>query len=190
MRAEGGKELKAKEKLVAQAKKGNKEAFQQLMSAEKEKLYKMAYVYMRNEEEALEVFQETVYQALVSISTLTYNEYFSTWVTRILINQAIAMLKKKQKVIPMSKEIVEQMDQPIPVKTEERLDLFDAMAEIEEKYKTVLLLRFYKDLTVKQISLLLKVPEGTVKTNIHRGLKELKQKLKGAYYDERRNSFI
>ena len=89
--------MTTKLKLVARAKKGDADAFQALIHEEKEKLYKMAYVYMRNEDDALEVFQETVYKAFESIATLKNNDYFSTWVTRILINTAIALLEKETK---------------------------------------------------------------------------------------------
>lgn len=67
---------------------------------------------------------------------------------------------------------------------DEQLDLWEALRRLEEKYKTVLLLRFYQDLTVNEISRILDCPEGTVKTNIRRGLHRLRQQLKGAYIDE------
>ncbi|MGD8188744.1 sigma-70 family RNA polymerase sigma factor [Brevibacillus ginsengisoli] len=176
--------------LVARAKKGDSDAFQSLIHEEKEKLYKMAFVYMRNEEDSLEVFQETVYKAFVSISTLQENHYFSSWLVRILINTAIAHIKKKRKVVPMSHEILEGVGSTSHLKLEEQIDLLQAMEELEEKYKTVLLLRYYKDFTIKQISTFLNCPEGTVKTNLHRGLLLLKTKLKGAYDDERKSSFV
>ena len=144
--------MTTKLKLVSRAKKGDADAFQALIHDEKEKLYKMAYVYMRNEDDALEVFQETVYKAFESIATLKNNDYFSTWVTRILINTAIALLKKKQRIVPMSNEIIESMGDTGHLKQDVQMDLLQAMDEIEEKYKTVLLLRFYEDYTVKQIS--------------------------------------
>lgn len=179
-----------KRKLVVRARKGDAEAFQALIHEEKEKLYKMAYVYMRNEDDALEVFQETLYKALASIGQLKSIDYFSTWVTRILINTAVASLKKKQKVVLMSNDILEGMEEVWHVKSEEQLDLLEAMDGIEEKYKTVLLLRFYEDYTIPQISTFLNCPEGTVKTNIRRGLALLKQKMKGVYTDDRQNSII
>lgn len=55
--------MEEKLKLIVKAKKGDTIAFQKLIHSEKEKLYKMAYVYMKNEDEALEVFQETVYSS-------------------------------------------------------------------------------------------------------------------------------
>ncbi|WP_371873333.1 sigma-70 family RNA polymerase sigma factor [Lysinibacillus sp. Ag94] len=161
-----------------------------LIHEEKEKMYRMAYVYMRNENDALEVFQESLYKALNSIQTLKNNDYFSTWLMRILINTAIATLKKKQKIVPINNEMFDQIEDVKNIQSEEHLDLLQAMDEIEEKYKTVLLLRFYHDFTVKQIATFLDCPEGTVKTNIRRGLEGLRLKLKGVYLDDRQNSIV
>ncbi|MCG3087447.1 sigma-70 family RNA polymerase sigma factor [Sporosarcina cyprini] len=179
-----------KRMLVVRAKKGDAEALQTLIHEEKEKLYKMAYVYVQNEDDALEVFQETVYKAIKSIAKLKNNDYFSTWMTRILINTAIAFLKKKQGIVPLSQEVLENLGEPWHMKKEEQLDLLEAMDEIEEKYKTVLLLRFYEDYSISQISKFLHCPEGTVKTNIRRGLAALKKKMKGVYKDVRQNSHV
>ncbi|WP_397469502.1 sigma-70 family RNA polymerase sigma factor [Psychrobacillus sp.] len=164
-------------KQVQRAKKGNKKAFQELIEEEKVKLYKIAYIYMKNEEEALEVFQETVYKALNSISHLKDERYFSTWLTRILINTAFDQLKRKKKVIPMEREILESKASSYLL-SENDPDLLQAVIELDEKYKTVVILRFYKDYTVSQIAELLNCPEGTVKTNIHRGINLLREKLK------------
>lgn len=182
--------MESKSKLVKRAKKGDTEAFQLLIHEEKEKMYRMAYMYMKNEEDALEVFQESLYKALNSIRTLKQNDYFSTWLMRILINTAIAALKKKQKLVLMNNEVYEQIGNVTYFQSEEHLDLLHAMDDIEEKYKTVLLLRFYQDYTVKQIAAFLDCPEGTVKTNIRRGLEILRSKLKGVYFDDRQNSIV
>ncbi|MDW0111974.1 sigma-70 family RNA polymerase sigma factor [Sporosarcina saromensis] len=182
--------METKRMLVVRAKNGDEEALQTLLQQEKEKLYKMAYVYVQNKDDALEVFQETVYQVIKSIATLKNDNYFSTWVTRILINTAIVFLRKKQGIVPLSQDILENMGEPWRVKKDEQLDLLEAMGEIEEKYKTVLLLRFYEDYSIVQISKFLNCPEGTVKTNIRRGLAALKKKMKGVYADVRQNSHV
>ncbi|WP_332306427.1 RNA polymerase sigma factor [Bacillus timonensis] len=57
-------------------------------------------------------------------------------------------------------------------------DLLDAIKGLDEKYKTVLILRFYRDLSIKQIAEFIGCPEGTVKTNIHRGISLLRNHLK------------
>ena len=179
-----------KKKLVARAKNGDKQAFETLMHEEKEKLYKMAFIYMKNENDALEVFQETVLKAFTSIHSLKKDSYFSTWITRILINTALRMLNNQKNIVPINLGMDEVGGQDRHVSVEVQIDLMHALEEMEEKYKTVLLLRYYEDFTVKQIAAFLDCPEGTVKTNIHRGLEQLKSKLKGVYADERQNFII
>jgi RNA polymerase sigma-70 factor (ECF subfamily) len=164
-------------KKVQRAKKGNNKAFQELIEKEKVKLYKIAYIYMKNEEDALEVFQETVYKAFISIKNLKDERYFSTWLTRILINTAFDLLTRKKRIIPMEREMLESKIDPY-LPSEKDPDLLQAVIELDEKYKTVLILRFYRDYTVKQIAELLDCPEGTVKTNIHRGVNLLREILK------------
>ena len=93
------------------------------------KLYKIAYVYMKNEEDALEVFQETVYKAFISIKNLTDEQYFSTWLTRILINTAFDQLKKKKRIIPMEKEFLESKIEPYQP-SEKYSDLLEEVIKI------------------------------------------------------------
>ncbi|MBK5445029.1 MULTISPECIES: sigma-70 family RNA polymerase sigma factor [unclassified Peribacillus] len=164
-------------KKVQRAKKGNNKAFQELIEDEKIKLYKIAYIYMKNEDDALEVFQETIYKAFISIKNLKDERYFSTWLSRILINTAIDLINKKKRIIPMEIKSIEEKLAPYQTNKKDP-DLLQAVMELDEKYKTVLILRFYKDYTVKQIADVLDYPEGTVKTNIHRGINLLKEKLK------------
>ncbi|TYR75851.1 sigma-70 family RNA polymerase sigma factor [Rossellomorea vietnamensis] len=161
---------------VSKAKKGDKKAFQDLLAEEKTKLYKIAYIYMKNEDEALEVFQETVCKALSSIHTLRENKYFYTWITKILINTAIKELQKKKKVIPMEQEAL-LSNTKAEYQAEINTDILEAIKLMEERYKTVLILRYYKDYSIKQIAEILQYPEGTVKTNIHRGLGLLRVQL-------------
>jgi RNA polymerase sigma-70 factor, ECF subfamily len=170
---------------VLKAKKGDKNALQDLLLEEKTKLYKIAYMYMKNEDEALEVFQETVCKALSSIQTLRENRYFSTWITKILINTAIEQLEKKKRVIPVEQVILETKTSPVYLK-ENNTDLLEAIKGLDDKYKTVLILRYFKDYSIKQIAEFLHCPEGTVKTNIHRGMDLLRVKLQEECVNEKR----
>ena len=127
---------------------------------------------MKNENDALDVVQETVARAYSKIHTVKEERYFTTWLMRILINTAIETLRKNQKIVP----ILEQQSEQIQVLSyDERLDLLQAIEQLEEKYKTVILLKYYRDLSTKDIADLLDCPEGTVKTNVHRGIQQLKK---------------
>ena len=74
--------------LVRQAQRGKKEAMEQLFLMEKEYLYKMAFLYMKNKEDSLDIVQECILRCIVSIKSLKQPQYFRTWMTRILINCA------------------------------------------------------------------------------------------------------
>lgn len=177
------------EDMIAAAIQGDRLALQQLLKSEKEKLYRMAYTYVRNEEEALEVFQQTVLQAIESVHQLRNPTYFSTWLTRICINKALAVLKKNKKLIAMGEveEQVVEMDSSADIA--QQLDVANALGLLPQKYKTALMLRYYQDFTIKQIAEVMNCPEGSVKTIIHRGLALLKKDLKGVYADERQRDF-
>ena len=168
--------------LLSDAKKGNNQAFLELLQEEKVKLYKMAYIYMKNENDALDVVQETIARAYANIHTVKEEQYFATWLMRILINTALEMLRKNQKIV-----LLEQQPEQEQISTnDEKLDLLHAIEQLEEKYKTVILLRYYRDLQIKEIADLLGCPEGTVKTNVHRGIQQLKKYLnkEGELYGE------
>ena len=169
---------------VRKAINGDRGALQLLIKDEKEKLYRIAFTYVRNEEDAIDVFQQTILLAIESIHQLKEPKYFSTWLTRICINVSITVLRNNKKVISLEDTIVEQDCAKVEL-TEEKIDLLDAIYKLDEKYKTVLILRYYHDLTLEQISKAIYEPLGTVKTNIRRGLVKLKPFLKGVYIDER-----
>nr|WP_042350126.1 sigma-70 family RNA polymerase sigma factor [Bacillus massiliigorillae] len=170
-------------KLVHRAKKGHNQAFQQLIDEEKVRLYKIARLYVKNEEDALEIFQETLYKAYISLKNLKEDRYFSTWITRILINTAYDFLKKQKRVIPLDSVIIEDQNLQYNM-PEENSDLIKAIEELDVKYKTVLILRYYKDYSIKQIAEIVECPEGTVKTNIHRGLQLLRMKIEEGCINE------
>ncbi|MFF2875175.1 sigma-70 family RNA polymerase sigma factor [Gottfriedia sp. NPDC057991] len=164
---------------INKAKKGDSIAFQELIEEEKANLYRTAYLYVKDENDALDIVQETVYKAYISIKKVKEVQHFSTWLTRILINNALDFLKKKSRLIP-----IDSLDNSSLVREEqheENMDLLHAIDQLEPRYKTVIILRYYNDYTIKQIAETLKCPEGTVKTNLHRALSKLKIDLREEY---------
>ncbi|MEC0347872.1 sigma-70 family RNA polymerase sigma factor [Peribacillus frigoritolerans] len=164
------------EKKIKKAKRGNEHAFQELIQDEKNKLFRMAYLYVKNEDDALDIVQDTIYKAFVSIKQLKEPHYFSTWISRILINTALDFIKKNNRVFPFSD--VDGIHEDQNLRIEEKLDLLEAIEQLEVQYKTVIIFRYYKDLSIKQIAEILNCPEGTVKTRLHRAINQLKSDLK------------
>lgn len=84
---------------VKRAIKGSDKDFYYLMTLYKEKIYRTAYAYLKNEDVTLDVFQETVCKVYVSIRTLKEPKYFETWLIRIAINISINAYQKNKKLI-------------------------------------------------------------------------------------------
>ncbi|MBP1932002.1 sigma-70 family RNA polymerase sigma factor [Ammoniphilus resinae] len=140
--------------------------------------------YTRNEDDALEIVQETVYKAFISIKQLKEPAYFRTWLTRVLINCAINYIKKQERIIPFSEPIPNRVASANTTHVEDKMDLSSAIDQLEEKLKTVVILKYYHDLTIVQIAEILECPVGTVKTRLHNALKKLRVELKEVCVNE------
>lgn len=162
--------------LISKAKKGSDKAFEELINIYKEYLYKMAFIYTKNEHDALDIYQETVYKIYLNIDKLKDSSYFKTWITRILINN----VNMKNRHVNRFKDVeVEDYIGEIEYSSiEEKIDLYDAIDVLEEKYKTPIILQYFQDLTVSQISKIMDCNENTVKSYIRRGKKKLYDLLK------------
>ncbi|WP_107838363.1 sigma-70 family RNA polymerase sigma factor [Metasolibacillus meyeri] len=172
------------ENLVEKAQNGDEQAFYDLLEPLQNQLYRMAYVYVQNENDAIDIFQQAMIRAYEGLPKLKEPQYFTTWMTRIVINCSKTYITKGQHTELTEPQAFDLLEAPSHERVEEELDLWQALASLDEKYKTVLLLRFYQDYTVREIAEIMASPEGTVKTNIRRGLQRLRQQLKGAYIDD------
>lgn len=171
-------------KLIKKAKSGDIEAFEELLMIYSDQLYRTAFLYVGNRDDALDIVQETSYKAYIAIKTLKKNKYFSTWLTKILINTAFDLLKKQKTNIPL--ENVEQFIANTEEYNFEQIDLFRAIKDLKETYRDAIILFYFHDLPIKEIATIMDIPENTVKTYLHRGKEQLKTNLKGADYDERK----
>jgi RNA polymerase sigma-70 factor (ECF subfamily) len=162
--------------LVNESKKGSDQAFEDLINIYKVYLYKMAFIYTKNEHDALDIYQETVYKAYLNIDKLKDSSYFKTWITRILINNV--NMKNRHVNRFRDVEVEDYIGEIEYSSIEEKIDLYDAIDVLEEKYKTPIILQYFQDLTISQISKIMDCNENTVKSYIRRGKKKLYDLLK------------
>ncbi|EGT3607122.1 sigma-70 family RNA polymerase sigma factor [Clostridium perfringens] len=170
-------------RLIKESMKGNKESFGILIKNNKEYLYKMAFLYVKDEQDALEVIHETVYRAFLNIEKLKKAKFFNTWITRILINVSIDFLKKKGKN-EMLDESTPIIKEKCEISTEEKLDLYNAIDLLNDNYKTVIIMMYFNDMKIKDISKVMEIPENTVKTYLRRAKQALGEVLKEGYLNE------
>ncbi len=165
--------------LIKEAKKGNDDAFAELMDTCKEQLYRIAYSYLKSETDALEALQETTFRAYKNIKKLRKPEYFKTWLIRILINYCNDEIKRSRKYIAMEEHYISQVHDGDIYDSLALMDLIPAIYDLKNDYQEVIILRYFEDLKIKEIAYIKDIPEGTVKTKIHRALGELKSLLEG-----------
>jgi len=153
----------------------NEQLLQKLIDVDKHRLYRIAYIYVKNEEDALEIVQEAVYKAFLNIKKLKEPEYFNTWITKIIVNSSLDYIKKRNKVIYFGEE---EGLFGIGTKDNEYLDLYEAVDKLQGTYKTVIILKYFEDLKIKDIAKILELTESNVKNYMHKALNILRVQLK------------
>lgn len=153
----------------------NKKEFAASVEAIRNKLYRTAYMYLNNEASAYEAIDEAVYKALKSLKNLKQPEYFSTWITRILINvckDEISRVKRLQTKQNITIDInnIDEIDT-------DSLSLRDLITRLPEDLKEIIILRYFSGLTLSETAISLNIPQGTVVTKQRRALSILKLEL-------------
>lgn len=172
---QNGKEIfMIDENKIKRAIKGDDKAFEELMGQCKENLYRTAFSYVRNEADALDVVQETVYKAYISIDKLKEPKYFNTWITRILINTALTQMKKNSKIVYLEQNEMNKVMGTMESSVDESIYIWNALDSLEEKHREVVILKYFNDLTISEIAKTLEYPVGTAKTYLNKGLNKLR----------------
>jgi len=169
---------------VKRAIKGDRKAFEYLIDIYTDRLYKEAYLRCKYEDDVKEIVQETIYRAYRSIGALKEPQYFKTWISRILINVSNDYLRKNGMIDLEHNENVCTKEVVIDNKVEVKIDLYNAIDELEEKYKDAIILRYIDDLKVEEISKILDRPINTIKTHLRKAIKDMKKLLKEGYENE------
>ncbi|MED4015676.1 sigma-70 family RNA polymerase sigma factor [Sutcliffiella cohnii] len=157
-------------------KRTEEHSFEVLIKNEQEKLYKIAYSYVKNEQDALDIVQDAIIKGYRSFHKLKEKKYFSTWITRIVINSAIDHIRKSKNIIYLDQEWL------APERSHENqsiisMDMEQVFDQLKPEQKTLLLLRFYSGYSIPEIAHMLEKPEGTIKSQLHRALTKVKEKL-------------
>ncbi len=152
------------------------DALETYLIENQERLYRAAYGYLRNREDALDAVQSTACAALEKRRSLRDPGALGTWVRRILHNACMDLLRRHGREIPLTEE--EQVPGTAPPPTEDVLS--EELSRLPPEIQAVLRLRFYEDLPLKDIAAVTGANLSTVKTRLYTGLKKLRIELEGA----------
>ncbi|WP_066322445.1 sigma-70 family RNA polymerase sigma factor [Bacillus sp. FJAT-29814] len=165
--------------LVRKAQKGNDKAFLTLFQKYEQEVYKIAFIHVNNQNDALDVVQETAYRSFKSIKELKEPKYFKTWLIKIAINCSLDILRRRKNVVQLKPKFEELISGDVNEDIISEMTVQRLIQDLNEDEKGVIILRFYDDLTIKEVAETLNIPLGSVKTILYRALNKLRKKMKG-----------
>ncbi|WP_438318917.1 RNA polymerase sigma factor [Sporosarcina sp. FA9] len=166
--------MKSVKALVKKAKRGDGDAFVLLVKQYEDVLYRTANRMLNNDEDVADALQDTIMSAYEKLHTLRKDEYFNTWIYKILLNKCNSLLNKRKSYSTFDVHV-------LPEQTNgdfQNIELEDALNSLNPDYKTAFSLYYIAGLNTKEISTFLKEPEGTIKSRLSRG----KLLLRNNYY--------
>ena len=155
--------------IAKKAIKGDDQAFLQVMQLYKDTLYRTAFAFLKNEHDALEAIQEVTFRAYQKIHTVKEPSYMKTWLVRIMMNYCQDQLKKRKRY--SSSEILQEIGFN---EDTTQLEINEAIASLSCVEQQLIFLKYFQNTKIKEIAELEKIPEGTVKSRLHKALKSLK----------------
>jgi len=153
------------------------EAFLSLIEKNQDRMYKIAYSYVKNKEDALDVVQEAVYKSYISYNKVKKIEYEETWLIRILINAAIDLLKKNKKIVILELENMEELSSNDSEFIDNKVAVHGALEKLNEQERAIVILRYFEDMKLMDVAKLLGKPISTIKSTLYRALKKMEIEL-------------
>ena len=141
-----------------------------------ESMYRIAFTYVKNADDAMDVVQDSAYKAIKYAASVKKEQYIETWIYKIVINCAIDFIKKNQKEILT--DIPEELERPAAPENEQDFDTIAALDILNEKERAIIILRFFEEKKLEEIARILNINLSTVKSMLYRSLKKLKVELK------------
>lgn len=178
-------------KRIKQVLKGDQSAYEDIVNLYQHKLYQVCYRMLSSKEEAEDITQEAFVRAYINLHSFDQKRKFSTWIYRIATNLCIDRIRKKKPDYYLDAEVAGTegldmysqiaADEKLPEETVEQMELQERIqyeiSRLPDKYRAVIVLKYIEELSLQEISEILEMPLGTVKTRIHRGREALRKQL-------------
>ena len=171
--------------LIESAQQGNQAAFGQLVTAYQRRAYSVAYGFMGNREDALEMAQESFVKVFKAIKRFDLGMPFYPWLYRIVKNTCLNQIKKKKRrgessldsMMASGRDFATQKLGPEAKAALEELkgDLAESLDRVSDNHREIIVLRHIHELSYGEIAECLGIPHGTVMSRLHGARKSLKK---------------
>ncbi|GFI61507.1 RNA polymerase sigma factor SigV [Clostridiales bacterium] len=154
----------------------NQELYDKLVTyiiENQDKFYRLAFSYVKNQDDALDIVQNSVCKALTYYEDLRNENAIKTWFYKIVLNESFALLKSKKRLVLTNESGCCEI--PYEEKQFEiHDDLYTQIDHMEEDTQNIIKLRFFEEFELNEIAQVLGMNLNTVKTKLYRGLRALK----------------
>lgn len=156
----------------------NDEDFARLVKQYEIELYRIAYVVVRNDADAQDAVCDAIVKAYEKKGRLRDCTKFKSWLIKIVINSARNLLRKESHLVYMD-DVTEEVEEQQSVESDNtnEKELWNLVLQLENEFRVVVVLYYYENFSTKQISQMLRIPEGTVKSRLSRARERLKNLL-------------
>lgn len=150
--------------------------FVESVKRQKDNMFRIAYGVLRNKTEAEDAVSEAVLRAWEKRNKLRDQERITSWLLKIVLNISKTMVvkRKREKLSDDMEQLAGAAVPPAFVHIEQKMDIWQVLMALKEKYRTVIIMFYYSEFTIQEISDILRIPEGTVKNRLYRAREILK----------------
>ena len=155
-------------------KRVREKIFEEYIKGNKEKLYKISYIYLKNKDDAMDVIHESIVKAYRKLDSIKDLNNIDKWFIRLLINTSIDYIRKNSKMI-----LMEDKDMEVLInKSKEQEDGFNLLIEnLNEELRLIIILKYFHGYKISEISEILNLKESQVKNKIHKALNLLRKEI-------------
>ncbi len=155
-------------------KRTREKIFEEYIKGNKEKLYKISYVYLKNKDDAMDVIHESIVKAYRKLDNIKDLNSIDKWFIRLLINTSIDYIRKNSKMILMEDKDMEALIN----NSKEQGDGFNLLIEnLNEELRLIIILKYFNGYKINEISEILNIKESQVKNKIHKALNLLRKEI-------------
>lgn len=182
--------------IIKQVLAGNRDAFEEIVFLYRDQVYATCRQLTRNNEDAMDVAQDVFVRVYRSLSSFKGNARFSTWLHRIILNTSVDYIRREKK--HNKNRVMDAAEDDSAMRPDRRAtegssretqrsavlqgelnqQIMGAVAQLSSRQRDVFLLRYYQDLSLKEISEVLRCSEGSVKRHLFRAQSRLRELLK------------
>jgi len=178
--------------LAARAARGDQPAFERIMRLHNRTLFRTARAILRDDGEAEDALQEAYLQAYRSLGGFRGDAKLSTWLARIVANEALQRMRKRERraeIVPMQAGVADhELEEAADMKTDKGPEAATHSAELRkvlekhidtlpDTYRAVFMLRAVEELTVEETAAIIGIPEATVRSRFFRARSLLRESL-------------